>query len=37
MVIDTNSLTQLGKRAKIARTPQKAVLETFQNPHPGAD
>jgi len=37
MAPDTTRLTQLGKRAKIARTPQKAILETFQNAHPGAD
>jgi len=37
MVTDTTGLTQLGKRAKIARTPQKAALETFKNPHPGTD
>jgi 7-cyano-7-deazaguanine reductase len=34
---DTNKLTQLGKKAKIPRTPQKAVLETFQNAHQGTD
>ena len=34
---DITQLTQLGKKAKIARTPQKAVLETFQNAHPGTD
>ncbi len=27
-------LTQLGKKAKIARNPEKAVLESFRNPHP---
>jgi 7-cyano-7-deazaguanine reductase len=32
-----NDFTQLGKRAKIAGTPQKAILETFRNPHPGTD
>jgi 7-cyano-7-deazaguanine reductase len=37
MVTEITGLTQLGKRAKIAGTPQKAVLETFQNPHPGTD
>jgi 7-cyano-7-deazaguanine reductase len=37
MAPDTARLTQLGKRAKIPRTPQKAILETFQNAHPGAD
>jgi 7-cyano-7-deazaguanine reductase len=34
---DTTGLTQLGKKAKVARTPEKAVLETFQNAHPGTD
>ena len=37
MVTITNGLTQLRKRVKTARTPEKAVLETFQNPHPGTD
>lgn len=36
MVYDTE-LTQLGKKAKIPKNPQKAVLETFPNPHPGLD
>ncbi|MFZ2446876.1 MAG: preQ(1) synthase [Syntrophobacteraceae bacterium] len=30
-------LTQLGKKAKIPKTPDKAVLETFSNPHPRLD
>ena len=37
MTTGTSGLTQLGKKAKSARTPQKAVLETFENPHPGTD
>ena len=37
MAPDTTRLTQLGKRAKRALTPQKAILETFQNAHPGTD
>lgn len=37
MAKDTTKFTQLGKRAKIAETPQKAVLETFENKHPGTD
>jgi len=37
MAPDTTKFTQLGKRAKIAGTPQKAILETFQNAHPGTD
>ncbi len=32
-----NELTQLGKKAKTARTPQRAVLETFTNTHPETD
>ncbi len=32
---EITELTQLGKKAKIARSPEKAVLETFKNPHPG--
>ena len=32
-----DDLTQLGKKAKIARNPEKAVLETFANPHPNTD
>jgi 7-cyano-7-deazaguanine reductase len=28
-------LTQLAKKAKIPGSPEKAVLETFANPHPG--
>jgi 7-cyano-7-deazaguanine reductase len=34
MTPDATEFSQLGKKAKIARTPQKAVLETFQNAHP---
>jgi 7-cyano-7-deazaguanine reductase len=30
-------LTQLGKKARQPKTPEKAVLETFSNPHPGID
>jgi 7-cyano-7-deazaguanine reductase len=37
MATGVTGLTQLGKRAKTAGSPQKAVLETFQNPHPGTD
>jgi len=37
MAHDKSELTQLGKRAKIARTPDKAVLETFENAHPATD
>ncbi len=37
MAPDTTELTQLGKRAKIAGTPQEAVLETFQNANPATD
>src|SRR5208337_1017659 len=33
----SDDLTQLGNRAKIAGTPQEAILETFQNAHPGTD
>ncbi len=32
-----SDLTQLGKKAKIAKAPEKALLETFSNPHPGLD
>jgi 7-cyano-7-deazaguanine reductase len=31
----TGKLTQLGKAAAIAASPDKAVLETVANPHPG--
>ena len=31
----TGKLTQLGKAATIAASPDKAVLETVANPHPG--
>jgi 7-cyano-7-deazaguanine reductase len=34
---DATELTQLGKKAKIPSAPEKAVLETFQNAHPGTD
>jgi 7-cyano-7-deazaguanine reductase len=37
MAQNTGELTQLGKKAKIAKTPQKAVLETFQNANRGTD
>lgn len=30
-------LTQLGKKARTAATPQKAVLETIANANPGTD
>ncbi len=33
----TKELTQLGRKARTAKTPQKAVLETFNNAHPGTD
>lgn len=36
MTVHTD-LTQLGKKAKLPKTPEKAVLETFPNPHPGID
>jgi 7-cyano-7-deazaguanine reductase len=32
-----DDLKQLGKKATIQKTPDKAVLETFQNPHPNLD
>jgi 7-cyano-7-deazaguanine reductase len=32
-----NELTQLGRKVKTPLSPQKAVLETIENPHPGAD
>jgi 7-cyano-7-deazaguanine reductase len=32
-----NELTQLGKKARTAKTPQKAVLETFVNSNPATD
>ena len=37
MAPETTRLTQLGKKAEIAGTPQKAILETFQNAHQGTD
>jgi 7-cyano-7-deazaguanine reductase len=37
MITKIDGLTQLGKMAKTPGTPEKAVLETFQNPHPGTD
>ena len=37
MAVDKTELTQLGRKAKIAASPHKAVLETFQNAHPGVD
>jgi 7-cyano-7-deazaguanine reductase len=33
----TSDLTQLGKKAEIAKTPEEATLETFPNPHPEPD
>ncbi len=36
MPFDTD-LTQLGKKTKIPKTPEKAVLETFANANPGLD
>lgn len=36
MTYDTD-LTQLGRKAKIPKTPEKAVLETFVNANPGLD
>jgi len=33
----STELSQLGKNAKIAETPEEAVLETFQNAHSGTD
>lgn len=32
-----SELTQLGNRTEIPDAPEKAVLETFSNPHPGQD
>lgn len=32
-----DDLTQLGRKAKIPKDPEKAVLETFRNPHPDTD
>lgn len=32
-----SELTQLGKKAEIPARPDDAQLETFENPHPGAD
>ncbi|MGC9194952.1 MAG: preQ(1) synthase [Syntrophobacteraceae bacterium] len=37
MSVVTNELTQLGKKARTAKTPQKAVLETFANSNPATD
>ena len=37
MTPDAAELSQLGKNAKTAGTPQEAVLETFQNAHSGTD
>lgn len=37
MTSNVTGLKQLGKKAKTAATPQKAVLETFQNANPGTD
>ncbi len=37
MTPDATELSQLGKNAKIAGTPEEAVLETFQNAHSGTD
>jgi 7-cyano-7-deazaguanine reductase len=34
---NNTELTQLGKKAKIPKSPEKAILETFQNAHPDAD
>lgn len=36
-MIDASDLTQLGKKSKAPKSPDKAVLETFANPHPGTD
>lgn len=36
MMVHTE-LTQLGKQARPQKTPEKAILETFPNPHPGLD
>lgn len=33
----TDNLTQLGQPTKIPDTPDEAVLETFENPHPNFD
>lgn len=37
MAVITNELTQLGKKVRTARSPEKAVLETFANTNPGRD
>ncbi|MEN6439939.1 MAG: preQ(1) synthase [Syntrophobacter sp.] len=37
MMINASSLTQLGKKAKTPKSPDRAILETFTNPHPGTD
>lgn len=36
-MINASSLTQLGKKAKTPKSPDRAILETFTNPHPGTD
>ena len=33
----SDDLTQLGKKVNIPKNPQKAILQTFQNPHPDLD
>ncbi|MEM5788506.1 MAG: preQ(1) synthase [Syntrophobacteraceae bacterium] len=33
----TTDLTQLGKKTKLPKSPEKAILETFSNPHAGTD
>jgi len=37
MASSKTGFTQLGKNAGIPKTPQEAVLETFENAHPGTD
>ena len=36
-MVPFDNLTQLGRKAKIPKSPDKAVLETFANPRPGVD
>ncbi len=36
-MIDQKDLTQLGKKARIPKSPEKAILETFSNNNPGRD
>jgi len=36
-MIDASDLTQLGRKARTPKSPDRAVLETFENPHPGTN